>query len=171
MDNTPGTLKDLLYSFDMDGICYRCVTLADLRRQGFAEPAILAVVQGELCRQIDAAAERARGRWITPGVGQSMEYDITERQAEAALKAASTATAAKYPMLAATIGIDFDPSTGAPATDVLGVARGVIAARDVWAEKGAQIREARLRTKAVIQAASSIEAAAAAAAAVIWPAP
>ena len=71
-------------------------------------------------------------------------------------------------MLAATIGIDIDPETKAPATDILGVARGVVAAGDAWLAIGTRIRTARLKGKAAIEAADSIEAARAAFDAIDW---
>ncbi len=86
------------------------------------------------------------------------------------MKAPSSATAEKYPMLAATIGTDIDPETGAAATDILGVARSVQAARDAWLAIGSAIRGTRLKAKAAIDAAATVEAAQAAFDAVEWPA-
>lgn len=164
-------MRDFKLSFVYADERFVAAEPAFLVSRGVPASVILAAGQDVLCAEIDAAAEVARAAWITPGVGQSMEYDAAERQAEAALKAPTSATPAKYRMLAASIGIDVDPSTGAPATDVLGVARGVLAARDAWIDAGAAIRETRLRVKAEIRAAETIEAAAAVAAAASWPAP
>ena len=71
-------------------------------------------------------------------------------------------------MLAASIGVDVDPKTQAPATDVLGVARAIQAAYAGWLAAGSAIRGARLKGKAAIGAATTIEAAAAAFDAIVW---
>jgi hypothetical protein len=154
---------------DHGGLGYRCQTLAQLEAAGVPCAVRLAAVQGYLAARVDAQAEALRGRLITLGAGQSLEYQETQAQALAALAAPGTATAAAYPMLAATIGVDVDPQTDAPATDVLGVARAVQAAAARWLTAGAAIRAARLSGKAAIAAASSVEDAAAAFDAIDWP--
>lgn len=157
--------------FTNGGNTYLGMTVKDLRGADVREDVILEAVKAHLSVSIDTAAENARSIWITPGTGQSMEYDRVQQEADAAIKAPSSATAAKYPMLAATIGIDIDPDTGKAAADVLGVARSVQAARDFWTEKGAAIRAARLKGKAAIAEAATVDAAIVAAAGVAWPAP
>ncbi len=144
--------------------------VAELRRISVPEPDIRAGVVAHLAAAIDAEAERLRTRFITPGAGQALEYQEAQTQAAAALKgAASSATAEKYPLLAVTIGVDVDPETKAPATDILGVARSVQAGRDAWLAIGAAIRGVRLKGKAAITAATTVEGAVAAYDAIDWP--
>jgi hypothetical protein len=133
------------------------------------EPDPLPVLKAAFSRQIDADAEALRLTLITPGSGQAMEYQETYAQARAALAAAEPVTAFDYPMLAATVGVDVDPQTGKPATDVLGVARSVKAAYEAYLRAGAAIRGARLLAKAEIDAASDADQARAVFAAITWP--
>ena len=123
-----------------------------------------------LYARIDERAEALRQRLLSPGAGQAMEYQEVHKQALAALAEPDAATAPAYPMLAATVGIDFDPETKAPATDVLGVARAAVAAYDAWVVAGSAIRAARLGAKAAVEAASTVEEAEAAYEAARWPA-
>ena len=148
---------------------YQC-TPAELRAQGVPDAAFLPVVKAALRAEVDTQAEALRGLLITAGTGQAMEYQESQAQAFAALATPEPATAERYKMLAATIGLDVDPTTGAPATDVLGVARSIKAAYDAWETVGAAIKRARLSGKAAIDAATDLETAAAAFAAVEWPA-
>lgn len=129
----------------------------------------LAAVKGSLKQTVDERAEALRLKLITPGSGQAMEYVEAQRQAQAALSDADP-TVEKYPMLAASIGLDSDPQTGEAAIDVVGVARSITAARDAWNRAGAAIRSVRLTAKAAIDEAGTIEAAEAALDAVVWPA-
>lgn len=160
-----------LLDVDSAGLGYRSRTLDELRGLGVAESDLLAAVKVHLANAIDVTAESLRARLMTPGVGQAMEYQEAQAQAQAALKASSSATAVKYPMLAASIGIDVDPSTGEKATDVLGVARSVDAARSAWLLIGAHIRATRLAAKTAIAAAGDIAAATAAYNAADWTLP
>jgi hypothetical protein len=157
-------------SVEYGGRYFYETTPADLRAQGVPEAAFLPVVKAALRAAIDAQAEALRGLLITAGTGQAMEYQESQAQAFAALATPETATAERYKMLAATIGLDLDPTTGAPATDVLGVARSIKAAYDAWETAGAAIKRGRLSAKAAIDAAPDLDAAAAAFAAVAWPA-
>jgi hypothetical protein len=124
----------------------------------------LATLKMQLKARIDAAAEAARLRVITPGSGQAMEYQEAYAEAvqvDAALKASASATfdATAYPMLAASVGFDVDPQTGKPTIDVAGEARAVLAAYDAYQRVGAAIRAVRLRGKAAIEAAVDADAA------------
>jgi hypothetical protein len=127
------------------------------------------VVKAEMKAAIDASAEALRLTLITPGAGQAMEYQEAYAQAQAALAADGPVKDADYPMLAATIGVDFDPSSKKPATDVLGVARSVKAAYEAYLLAGAAIRGVRLTGKAKIDAATDEAAARAAFKAISWP--
>ncbi|WP_345819942.1 hypothetical protein ABC766_27310 [Methylobacterium fujisawaense] len=131
-------------------------------------PAELAAMKADLKRRVDTAAEELRLSLITPGSGQAMEYQEAYAQAQAALAASGEIKPADYPMLAATIGVDFDPETGKPAVDVLGVARSVKAAYEAFLVAGAAIRGARLLAKAEIDAAADADHAQAVFAAIAW---
>lgn len=140
-----------------------------------APPVDLATLKIQLKARVDAAAEAARLQVITAGSGQAMEYQ--EAYAEAVqvyttLKATPDATfdPAAFPMLSASIGLDTDPQTGQPTTDVAGEARAVLTAYDAYQRVGAAIRGARLRAKAAIDAAADAEAAQAAFGAVTFSA-
>lgn len=130
----------------------------------------LPAMKAALGKQIDGAAEALRLKLITPGSGQAMEYQEAYAQAQAALNATGTVKPADYPMLAATIGVDIDPDTSKPATDVLGVARSVKGAYEAYLQAGAAIRGARLLAKAEISAAPDLATVLAVFAAVKWPA-
>lgn len=127
-------------------------------------------LKGTLKARVDADAEALRLLLITPGSGQAMEYQEAYAQAQAALSASGTVKPSDYPMLAATIGVDFDPQTGKPAADVLGVARSVKAAYEAFLLAGAAIRGTRLLAKAEIEAASDADHARAVFSAISWPA-
>ncbi len=132
---------------------------------------ILAAAKAALAVRIDAHAETLRRIIATPGAGQAMEYQQVQVEAfdALALAAGTVPDAAAYPMLAASIGLDIDPDTKAPATDVLGVARSVKAAFAAWLALGSAIRRARLKGKAAVDAAETIAAAVAAFDAIDWP--
>lgn len=151
-----------------DGVRYVGMTPSRLREAGVPDAAILDSLKDALAARVDEEAERLRGRVMTSGAGQAMEYQETQAQAFAALQAPATATSVLFPMLAASIGLDVDPKTGVPAEDVLGVARSVVAAYRRWQDAGAAIRAARLSAKAAIAAAATPEAALAVAPP--WPA-
>ncbi len=132
----------------------------------------LTALKAMLKTQIDAAAEALRLTLITPGSGQAMEYQEAYAEAvqvDAATKAGQTVDGAGFPMLTASIGYDVDPQTKQPTVDVVGEARAVLAAYDAYQRAGAAIRAARLRAKAAIDDAASVDAARSAFAAIAWP--
>ena len=160
----------LISEFAYEGRGYVNASPIQLLTAGVPEALVLDAVKPILKAAVDARAEAVRLSLITGGVGQSMEYAEADAQAREALAAApGAATAERYAMLAASIGIDIDPQTGKPATDVLGVARSVLTARDGWLAAGAAIRKARLTAKAAIDGASTFAEAASAVASVSWP--
>jgi hypothetical protein len=143
-------------------------TLAAFKKDEGAA-ALLSMTKAGLKKAVDDQAEALRLTLITPGSGQAMEYQEAYAQAQAALGASGAVKPTDYPMLAATIGVDFDPDTGKAATDVLGVARSVKAAYEAYLMAGAAIRGARLLAKAEIEAAADADLAQAAFAAIKWP--
>ncbi|UIY44148.1 hypothetical protein [Methylobacterium radiotolerans] len=160
-------------NFDVGELSYRGMTLKQARDAGFADDVLLPAVKLALTQAVDAAAEALRISVMTPGAGQAMEYQEAQAQARAALAVAASGKPVQpsdYPMLAVSIGIDIDPQSGAPAADVLGVARSVQAAYDAWLEIGSAIRGVRLAGKKKIEAAADIAAAQAAYDAITWSA-
>jgi hypothetical protein len=145
-----------------------------IRAAQAAPPPALDALKALLKAQVDAKAEALRLTLITPGSGQAMEYQEAYAEAvqvDAAVKANAGATfdPAAYPMLAASLGYDLDPTTGKPTTDIAGEARAVLAAYDAYQRAGAAIRGVRLKAKAAIDAAADAASATAAFEAIIWP--
>ncbi|MCG5512868.1 hypothetical protein [Ectothiorhodospira shaposhnikovii] len=87
--------------------------------------------------KIDAAAEQARLKYLTPGSGQAMEYEEAHRQA---LEFISNPRSGHYPMLEA------DVEAGLCET-VEQAASTVIAMRQQWEQVGQAIRRIRLEAK------------------------
>ncbi len=140
----------------------------------------LASVQAALCSDVDRQAQAQRDLYVTPGGAQSATYLIKQSQAQSALAAQAGNTsanmtaaqlAAAYPYLANEVGITVDPTSKAPAVDVYGVARSVMAVLQAWQPINLAIEAMRLKTKAAIAAAATATVAQAAHDAVAWPAP
>ncbi|UWF67372.1 MULTISPECIES: hypothetical protein [unclassified Brucella] len=122
----------------------------------------LAAVKSALKRQIDAAAEIERLKYITPGAGQAMTYQQKVNEAQA-YKAASNPKAADYPILSSEVGIT--------AETLSEVANVVLAAFAQWQHIGAAIESIRLGAKRDIDAAQDEAAARAIVDAIEWPQP
>lgn len=98
---------------------------------------------------VDARAEQERLKYITPGSGQAMVYE--EKYNEAVeYQAAQSPDIDDYPHIKAEIGTT--------AADAAGVVAIIIARRNFWKQVSAEIEGARLKAKADIAAASTIEA-------------
>lgn len=111
-------------------------------------------------KAIDAAAEEARQRYITPGAGQAMTYQA--KSAELARYDTDTnPVKADYPFLSAEIGVTA-PSLSA----VADVVREALAG---WTIVGGAIERARLKAKAGVDAAKTAQEANAIAGKVEWP--
>lgn len=151
-----------------DGAQYVECTPERLAELGVEPSVVLSAVKSFLSKAIDDRAEALRLTLITPGSGQAMEYQEAYSQAVAALADPAKATAARFPMLAVTVGSEIDPQTGAPAVDVLGVARSVAAGYDAYLVAGAAIRGVRLNGKVKVGQAASVADAEAAFAAIDW---
>ena len=128
---------------------------------GVIEPYVLALatIKSALKAQVDAAAERERARYITPGAGQAMTYQAKADEARR-LAADPSPDAADYPLLSAEVGIT--------APDLASVGAVVLAAYQAWQVIGAAIEGTRLSAKQAIELAED-EAGARAAAGVVWP--
>lgn len=99
--------------------------------------------------QINGRAELARMKFLTPGSIQMLTYIQKQDEAKAANND-PTPTAAKYPMLAAMVGIDGD--------SIKNVATTVLAAADSWNRTSITIeRTRRLAKRAAESATTSAE--------------
>lgn len=109
---------------------------------------------------IDEAAELARLKYITPGVGQAMTYQQKAAEASACM-ADEDPRPERYPLLAAEVGIT--------ASTLAGVALVVSQAYAQWAVIGAAIEAARLGAKSAVDAATDAPAVHAVAETIVWP--
>ncbi len=134
-------------------------------------PKTLDDVKLELQAEVDKAAENERLKYITDGVGQSMTYQTKFEQAvEFSKKYASYVADPKnatpprdddFLLLKASIGIDGDT--------MIEVAETVTYAYAIWQQIGAAIEGTRLKTKAAISDAKTVEEAQAIFASIKWP--
>jgi hypothetical protein len=111
--------------------------------------------------EIDAAAERARGAFITRGAGQAMEYLATEAEA----RAFDAGARGPFPFLEA------ERDAADAAVTLAQVSTAVLAQATAWAQAGAAIKRMRRAAKLRVEAAETIEEIAVALAAVKWPEP
>lgn len=118
-----------------------------------------------LTASVDHQAEQARQRFITPGSGQALEYEATEREARVFVDAVSP-DLADYPFLAAEVLAQEDVGGATP--DPSDVAAEIISQADAWKTVGSAIKRLRRSAKLAIEA-SSTHAEARAAAQVTWP--
>lgn len=124
----------------------------------------LAALKVALKAAIDAAAEVARLKYITPGAGQAMTYQAKAEEARQYLVASAEGDepdAADYPMLSAEVGITAG-TIGAVAVIIDGNFK-------QWQFIGAAIEAVRLGAKESVSAADSVAAAHAAASEIVWP--
>lgn len=108
---------------------------------------------------VDAEAEAARLRWITPGSGQAMVYQ--QKAAEA--RDHMSGGAGPWPHLDAELGV-----TGTTLADV---AARVLSQESVWRTASAEIEAIRLGAKRDIGQADTKDTVEAVVAAVAWPQP
>lgn len=104
----------------------------------------LAALRVALSARIDAAAEKVRNLFLTPGSGQAMTYSRKEAEARAWIANNS----APAPFLAA--------EAAARGLSVAAVANEVIALADMWTQVGSQIEAIRLGGKKAVQEADTL---------------
>ncbi|MBC7952242.1 MAG: hypothetical protein H7Z12_10560 [Rhodospirillaceae bacterium] len=119
--------------------------------------AMLDLAKNEAKAQVDAAAEVARQRFLTPGSGQAMVYQQKATEA----RALQAGAAGPFRHLEAEAGIT--------AKTIAEVAAVVLAVEAAWLDISAMIETQRLTAKAAINAAQSLDHISAALAAVQWP--
>lgn len=128
----------------------------------------LAELRAQMAAKVDAEAEAARLRFITPGSGQAMEYQATEAEAEAYL--AASAAPGGIPVGATWPWLEAERVARGGAPTLLALAEEIIALRDAWVVAGSQIKTLRRAAKIAIEAATT-PTAIRAAANVTWPTP
>lgn len=122
------------------------------------DPAVvLAAAKDVALIHIDTAAEAERGKYITPGSGQAMVYQVKQAEAHA-WQANPSGT---YPHLSAEIGI-----TGATLAEV---AQTVLAMEAGWTHVSAVIEGTRLAAKAVVRACTTSAEVEQTVAGITWP--
>jgi len=113
----------------------------------------LAALKAQGKARVDVAAGEARLKYITDAPGQELTYDRKRREALQAIDD-PTPTAQKYPVLAASIGIEV-PTTGNAKADFDAVCALVISRETAWAAAASQIEALRLGGKQAVEAATS----------------
>jgi len=106
----------------------------------------LQVLRAKALAQVDAQAEAARLRHITPGAGQALTYERKRAEAEALVRDPAPAPQA-YPFLRAEVGITADT--------LAGVAQLVRQRAAEWTRQAVAIERARLAAKRDIERANS----------------
>lgn len=128
-------------------------------------PEDLAAAKASAVAEVDALAEAARLRFITPGAGQSLEYAATEAEARAFVTAGGTGDPEDWPW------INAERLAAGGAATLAEVAQQVLALADAWRATGAAIKRIRRAAKLQIEAAATIAAVRAVVAGVDWPQP
>ena len=121
--------------------------------------------------EIDRQAEQQRQKYITPGAGQAMSYQVKAEQAADCLAnytAASPPTPGTYLLLDSEVGVmaNADATLTADAYEVAVV---VDATRAAWLQAEAAINGTRVQAKADVKAAVDNADVKAIVAAIIWP--
>jgi hypothetical protein len=142
---------------DGDGLPLPVETMAAMLRRRWGDD--LAQVRVGALLEIDAAAENARGAFITRGAGQAMEYLATEAEA----RAFDAGAPGPFPFLEA----ERDAQAGS--VTLAQVSATVLAQAEAWATVGAAIKRIRRAGKMQVEAAETVEAIAVALAGIQWP--
>lgn len=107
----------------------------------------IAVVLAEAEADIDAAAERARLRFLTPGSGQALEYQQTGDEAKAAkavIDGGGTPVATDYPMLKAEMDAQTAAGGSPTFTDIINqVVATPTGTAVLWEQAGSAIKRLR----------------------------
>lgn len=126
----------------------------------------LDALKGRAKRRLADAAERERGRYVTPGAGKALVYEAKLREAKAIaaiVAAEGTPAAEDFPFAAARAAL---LGVGLAAVSAEWLARTA-----AWSTAGAAIEAAYEAGVAAVDAAADEAAVAAALAAVEWPTP
>lgn len=126
----------------------------------------LAWAKGRAKEKIDADAERARLKYITPGAGQAMEYLASEQEAEQVLAAGPGIVIPDNPALFPFLRAE----ASARGTTIYEAAQATAQAAALWRQVGGAIKSLRLAGKVEVMAADTEEAVWAATN-IAWPTP
>jgi hypothetical protein len=127
-------------------------------------PAELAEAKAQALREVDAAAEAARLRFITPGAGQSLEYAATEAEAREYI-ARPTNDPEDWPWLNA------ERVAAGGTSTILQVAQQVLEMAAAWRSVGSEIKRTRRTAKIAIESATSVLSVREVVSALDWPSP
>lgn len=116
-------------------------------------------MRAEFKRRIDQAAEEARGRFLTRGDGQMLEYEHTRIEALRAQDARDPLNASQYPMLEAERQAYIDAGAD-PEPTLRDIAQQVLRNKADWLAPGAQIKRIRRSAKLRIDQAETPDQAA-----------
>lgn len=128
----------------------------------------LATYKDKAKTAVDEAAETARLAWLTPGAGQTIEYQQTANNAVAVVAANVEPTAGQYPWL------DAEQAALAAAGTIvtkLETAKTIKGLYDAWVSAGAQIKETRRLAKLRVDVANTKGEVDAIQAGLTWPVP
>jgi len=103
---------------------------------------------------IDAAAEAARARIVTPGSGQAMSYLAKETEARRVVAGEIAAS----PLLDPLVGVEVDPANGTVAADLATVAAIILAQADAWKAIEGALDAARRSAKIAVAGAADVAA-------------
>lgn len=109
----------------------------------------LGPLKEDFVAELNTQAGQARAKYITPIIGQDLTYQAKAEEAQAFIQAGRPTDATAYPLLA----------TEAPRRrmTVSDLADEVLATRQAWIQKAAQIEGARMGGKTALQAAATAE--------------
>lgn len=131
-----------LVSFDFEGSHFEAWPLARAVELGVPSAVLAGALKPEALVAIDAEASKARGRYLTSGIGQDSTYLAKASEAEAFLQAGSPDDASAYFLL--------KPEADARGIAVADLAVEVIAARDAWHRVAGEIEGVRISGKTLV---------------------
>lgn len=110
---------------------------------------------------INARAEQERAAIGPARAGEVLEFEETVREAEAvlALPPADPVAPGDFPFLDADVDNTVNPDTGRPVRSVREAAQLVMAKRDAWLQRAAELKKARLQAKSAVKDAADDQAA------------
>lgn len=151
----------------LDGTCNWRIVDGALVPAPAPDP-LLSTLRASAENRVDSDAETARLRWLTPGAGQSLEYEASAADAQRARDAADPLDPADYPWLAAEQAAQ--AAVGRERT-IREIAEATLDARAAWNNAGAQIKAIRREAKLRLAQATDATEIDAIVGAVTWPTP
>lgn len=140
----------MILSLTHNGVSYAQVSAEDLIQKGVPADVVVGAVHTTLGASIDTAAGRARAAFVSPGTLVEQEYHLSKQEASDWLANGKDETA--IPSSVADHMVMFDVGAEAAAQEI-------VATAEQWEQALATIRSARLRGKAAVSNAETIEAA------------